>query len=346
MLLAHPNTIILIEKADFFSKWEKLRTGDENMLRIMALNHDNQLLLNPPLHKLEMMQWYWVDFNVPTEDEANLLLTHFHFHPLAVEDCIIELQRPKLDYYENLNFLVIHAINKEFETQEIDIFLAEKFIVTFHLQQQEEIDAAWMYFQGIADMTNISPMEIGYRIIDKIVDSFFPIVEQVEDRLLAIENSEEVHSGKNTVITKTYKVRKDLLKLRQTIIPMRDLIYRILESKRFLIQEHKRAYFQDIYDHLLKLSEMIESNRQLTADIRDNYISLNSYRMNNIMKTLTVITTIFMPLTFLAGIYGMNFLNMPELTWRYGYFIILGVMFSIGIVMYLWFKWKGWFDNE
>lgn len=316
------------------------------MLRIMALNPDNQLLFNPSLHTLKDMKWYWVDFNIPTEEESHLLHTYFHFHPLAVEDCILGLQRPKVDYYENLNFLVIHAISKAFETHEIDLFVAEQFIVTFHLQPQEEIDAAWRYFQSMEDMTKISSIEIGYKIIDKIVDSFFPIVEQVEDRLLAIENSEAVQSGKDTVITKTYTVRKDLLKLRQTIIPMRDLIYRILESKRFFIQDHKRAYFQDIYDHLLKLSEMIESNRQLTADIRDNYISLNSYRMNNIMKTLTVITTIFMPLTFLAGIYGMNFLNMPELKWHYGYFIILGVMFLIGIIMFLWFKWKGWFNSE
>lgn len=316
------------------------------MLRTLALNHNNQLLFDPPLHTLKDMKWYWCDFNVPTEEESNLLLTHFHFHPLAVEDCIIELQRPKLDYYENLNFLVIHAINEQFETHEIDLFIAEQFIVTFHLQQQREIDIVWSYIQAIDDLEKISPLEIGYKIIDKIVDSFFPIVEQVEDRLLAIENSDEVQKGTDTFITKTYKVRKDLLKLRQTIIPMRDLIYRITESKRFFNQEHKRAYFQDIYDHLFKLSEMIESNRQLTADIRDNYISLNSYRMNNIMKTLTVITTIFMPLTFLAGIYGMNFINMPELRWDYGYFIILVFMLIIGIIMFLWFKWKGWFDSD
>ncbi|WP_042349731.1 magnesium/cobalt transporter CorA [Bacillus massiliigorillae] len=317
------------------------------MLRILALNHDNQLHVNPSLNELATMKWYWVDFNMPTEEEAKLLHSHFHFHPLAVEDCMHELQRPKLDYYENLSFLVIQAINATtLETHEIDLFISEQFIVTFHFQKEKEIDALWEFFQSPQESSKLSSIEIGYKIIDKIVDTFFPIVEQVEDRLLAIEDSEEVKRGKDTVITKTYKVRKDLLRLRQTILPMRDLIYRILESKRFIVQEQKRAYFQDIYDHLLKLSEMIESNRQLTADIRDNYISLNSFRMNNIMKTLTVITTIFMPLTFLAGIYGMNFLNMPELHWHYGYFIILGVMFSIGIIMYLWFKWKGWFDSE
>ena len=320
--------------------------GGEHMLRTIALNQDNQLLLNPPLQSLKDMKWYWCDFNSPTDDEANLLLTHFHFHPLAVEDCIIELQRPKLDYYENLHFLVIHAINEQLETHEVDLFIAENFIVTFHFQQQKEIDGIWEAIQSSGNLTDVSPLEIGYKVIDKIVDSFFPIVERVEDRLLAIENSDDAQKGKDTLITQTYKVRKDLLKLRQTIIPMRDLIYRIVESKRFFSQEQKRVYFHDIYDHLLKLSEMIESNRQLTADIRDNYISLNSYRMNNIMKTLTVITTIFMPLTFLAGIYGMNFVYMPELNSHYGYFIILGVMLVIGLIMFFWFKRKGWFDSD
>lgn len=317
------------------------------MLRILALTHDHQLLTNPPLETLTTMKWYWVDFNRPTEEEAMLLHTHFHFHPLAVEDCMHELQRPKLDYYDNLSFLVLHAINEQtLDTHEIDLFLSEQFIVTFHFQKHKEIDTVWNQHFESQDVSKLSPMETSYKLIDKIVDSFFPIVEQVEDRLLAIENSDEVKRGKDTVITKTYAVRKDLLRLRQTILPMRDLIYRILESKRFIIQEQKRAYFQDIYDHLLKLSEMIESNRQLTADIRDNYISLNSFRMNNIMKTLTVITTIFMPLTFLAGIYGMNFNNMPELRWHYGYFVILGIMLLIGCTMFLWFKWKGWFDSE
>ncbi|MBD3108331.1 magnesium/cobalt transporter CorA [Bacillus sp. AGMB 02131] len=316
------------------------------MLRTIALNQNNKLLLNPPLQTLKDMKWYWCDFNTPTDEEAELLLTHFHFHPLAVEDCMVELQRPKLDYYENLHFLIIHAIDDRLETHEIDLFIAEQFIVTFHLQPHKEIEDIWNNLQSFNDFQKISPLEIGYKVIDKIVDSFFPIVERVEDQLLAIENSDEVQQGTDTLITQTYKVRKDLLKLRQTIIPMRDLIYRIVESKRFLNQEQQRAYFHDIYDHLLKLSEMIESNRQLTADIRDNYISLNSYRMNNIMKTLTVITTIFMPLTFLAGIYGMNFVYMPELKARNGYFIILAVMLIISLLMYYWFKKKGWFDSD
>jgi magnesium transporter len=317
------------------------------MIRILAVNKENRLLINPSLDTLVEMNWYWVDFDRPTTEEVSLLSSHFHFHPLAIEDCVHFPQRPKLEYYENLSFLVIHVLNeKTLEAYEVDLFIGEDFIVSFHFQDLKEINSAWEVFEKATDMDRFRPIEVGYKIMDKIVDSFFPIVQELEDHILAIENTHGVKKAGNTVIKKTFNVRRDLLKLRRTIIPMRELMYRILESKRFIIQEQKRAYFQDIYDHLIRLSEMIESNQELTSDIRDNYISLNSLRMNNIMKTLTVITTIFMPLTFLAGIYGMNFENMPELKWHLGYYLILGVMLFVGVGMFIWFKYKGWFDNE
>lgn len=126
---------------------------------------------------------------------------------------------------------------------------------------------------------------------------------------------------------------------------MRDLLYRMLNSERLRNFHKDKIYFSDIYDHLLKLSSMIESSREMTADIRDNYLSVNSAKMNRNMMVLTVITTIFIPLTFIAGVYGMNFRYMPELNWRYGYFAVWIVMLIIAITMYLWFKNKGWMDK-
>ncbi|MDN7240218.1 magnesium/cobalt transporter CorA [Planococcus sp. N028] len=316
------------------------------MLRILAINQENELLVNPPLESLEGMKWYWADFNMPTDEETSLLGSFFHFHPLAIEDCIHSLQRPKLEHYENLSFLVFHTLNqKTLEALEVDLFIAENFTVSFHYEDLNEINYVWDYFQRSTSNDRLKPVEVAYKIMDKVVDSFFPIMDEMEDHLLGIENSGEERLAGNMIIQKTFEIRKDLLKLRQTVLPTRDLVYRILESKRFIIQEQKRAYFQDIHDHLIKLSQIIESNRELTSDIRDNYISMNSFRMNNIMKTLTVITTIFMPLTFLAGIYGMNFTNMPELNWDAGYYVILFIMLLIGISMFIWFKYKGWFEN-
>jgi len=141
-----------------------------------------------------------------------------------------------------------------------------------------------------------------------------------------------------------FDIRSDLLNLRKTINSMRNLLYRIINSERLIgFHEHK-LYFSDIHDHLIKLSDMIASDRELTSDMRDNYLSINSSRLNKHMVVLTVISSIFIPLTFVVGVYGMNFQNMPELTWKYGYFIILIIMAFIAIKMFLWFKRKGWFD--
>ncbi|MED2972127.1 magnesium/cobalt transporter CorA [Fictibacillus sp. B-59209] len=318
------------------------------MLRIMSVTKNHEVLLQPSVESLsdDQIAWYWVDFTHPSEEEIKLLSTLFHFHPLAIEDCLQFLQRPKLEYYQGYSFFVMHALDSHsLSAKEVDLFIGENFIVSFHFDELKELDSTWNYFQSVCDYSAIGPIEVGHKIMDKIVDTYFPIVQNIEDHLLDIENNYE-RGNKHSLIQQTFDVRGDLLKVRRSIFPMRDLMYRILESKRFMISEHKKAYFHDIYDHLIKLSEMIDSNREMTSDIRDNYISLNSYKMNNIMKTLTVITTIFMPLTFIAGIYGMNFRYMPELNWHNGYFIILGCMTALGLSMYFWFRKKGWFDQE
>jgi magnesium transporter len=165
----------------------------------------------------------------------------------------------------------------------------------------------------------------------------------IEDHLDEIEENTRGLS-KNILMDQVFEIRADLLKLRRTVVPMRDLLYRILNTERLAEVQEQHVYYTDVYDHLLKLSEMIDGNREMTADLRDSYISLNSHRMNKIMMVLTVITTIFMPLTLIAGIYGMNFSYMPELQSKYGYYCVLGLMALLGFLMYLWFRRKGWFD--
>jgi magnesium transporter len=317
------------------------------MIRILAVDHQNKLLLNPPIEELKNanIKWYWVDLSTPTITESELLTGFFDFHPLAVEDCLYYLQRPKLEYYEDHSFFVVHALEQQtLEPHEVDIFWGENFVVSFHLVQVAEIDQLWDTLQKVKNFSQIGPAEITHKILDKLVDTYFPVLQQLEDQILSIEGT--FKSSDQTVIQETFSVRSELIKLRKTIIPMRELLYRVTESKRLPLSTKKMAYFRDVHDHLIKLNHMIESNQELTSEIRDNYISINSFRMNRIMKTLTVITTIFMPLTFIAGIYGMNFENMPELKWENGYFIILGAMLTIGVLMILWFIKKGWFKED
>ncbi|MDF2669907.1 MAG: metal transporter [Paenibacillus sp.] len=315
------------------------------MIRVTAITKHKTILHNLQLENLQSAEidWFWVDFDCPTEYEASFLDSYFHFHPLAIEDCLNFLQRPKMDHFEDHHFLVLHSINPAtLEAAEVDLFLGRNFIVTYHSEPQQAITDFHEKLCTDTKSLDKGPIYASYAVIDKLVDYYFPVVYQTEDSLLGLEGGSSKLSSKQ-IMDEVFDIRADLLQIRKTIFPMRDLLYRMINSEKIEGIKKFHAYFRDVHDHLLKLSEMIESSREITSDIRDNFISVNSYRMNNIMKTLTVITTIFMPLTFIAGIYGMNFYFMPELNWKYGYFITLAVMLSIGIGMFSWFKFKGWF---
>lgn len=315
------------------------------MLRTIAVTNDLQVIKDIPISNLSdsNIKWYWVDFNAPTEEESKLLETHFHFHPLAIEDCFHLLQRPKLDHYENEHFLVLHSINQlTLKSEEIDLFLGSNFVVSFHLHQSRELDDAWDRIIEHKKLVKKDHIYVAYAIMDKIVDNYFPTLYQIEDQLNEIEsNDKELSTAK--LMDAVFDIRSDLLRLRRTVLPMKDLLYRVTNTEQIDEVKQHLLYFKDIHDHLLRLSEMIESNREMTADMRDSYISINSNRMNTIMKTLTVLTSIFIPLTFIGSIYGMNFEYMPELSWKYGYYGILCIMFGIASTMILVLWRKGWF---
>jgi magnesium transporter len=315
------------------------------MIRTAAVTIDQTILCDVPLEELrsEHIQWYWVDFNVPTEEETHVLHDFFAFHPLAIEDCLHFIQRPKLDYYDDHNFMIIQSVNqKTLSPEELDIFWCSNYLVTFHRKPSVEVDTVWERLLDAKKIKSLNPVQILYHLVDKVVDLFFPSVYQIEDSLIQLE-AEETDNYKTDDL---FEIRKELLKLRRIIFPMRELLYRVLNSERIQVSKKNKVYFKDIYDHLLMLTEIVESNRELTKDMRDSYLSVNSNRMNSIMMTLTVITTIFMPLTFIAGIYGMNFTHMPELTWHYGYFMALGLMGCIALSMFVFFWWKGWFKQD
>lgn len=292
----------------------------------------------------EEILWFWTDFDTPTEEENQLLHTFFRFHPLAIEDCIYRLQRPKLDHYDSIHFFVLHALREDRLTpEEVNLFLAPNYLVTYHHQSIPEIGETWERIYEKEDDRERSPLFMTYLLLDNLVDHYFPVLEEMDRKIDAIDDSPQHSSSIQKSLNQIYELRADLLRIRRTLVPMRDLLYRILNTSRIDGLSDHLFYFRDIYDHLTKLSERLEEFREMTADLRDSTLSLYSFRMNNIMKTLTVITTIFMPLTFIAGIYGMNFHYMPELTWPFGYFLILSLMGGITLgMLYLFFR-KGWF---
>lgn len=316
------------------------------MIRTLAITKDLKPIYNLSLDDLsrEDIMWYWMDFNNPSKEETTILESYFHFHHLAIEDCMSSLNNPKLDYYDKYSFFVLNALNKDsLAPVEVCLFVSDKYVVSYHSDELKELDEAWERAKINEKSWNKGTTYVVHQVLDKIVDYFFPAVLKIEEQLSDVEGNVE---GKaiHKLMDEVFEIRGSLLKLRKTVNFMRDLLYRILNAERLEgFQEHK-LYFSDIHDHLIKLSNMIESSREMTSDMRDNFLSINSTRMNRNMMVLTVITTIFIPLTFIAGVYGMNFQNMPELSWKYGYFVALLIMFIIAAVMFLWFKRKGWFD--
>ena len=279
------------------------------MLHTVIITHDLAIIDDAPLNRSTDadVKWFWTDFDSPDDMEIDLLKTHFLFHPLAIEDCLQLLQRPKLDHYECYDFFVLQNLNSDtLKPQDINLFVGANFIVTFHLASFPEIELIRRRMNQ--HTISLGPRHLIYSIMDRFVDDYFPFIYEIEDKLNQIESSKISSS----FIDELYKSRDELLSLRRIVVPMRELLYMILNTNLPKITPEERMHFKDIHDHLVKINEMIDSNREITADIRDSYVSMNSYRMNNIMKTLTVISSIFIPNNFNVGIYGMNLHCMPE----------------------------------
>ncbi|MGD6801688.1 magnesium/cobalt transporter CorA [Rossellomorea vietnamensis] len=314
------------------------------MIRTIVVKENGDVRRDIPLEEVsrEDNQWFWVDFVQPDSNETQQLHDFFQFHPLAIEDCIEEFsERPKLDFYDDYFFLLMHTIDhKTLDFHEVNMFVSDKFIVTFHKQPVDIVESTWNNTDKMKS-GKYTTYNIMHEIIDGLVDDFFPLVYKIEDSLNQIEDVLE-NTNTSAIMERLFDIRHDMSKLRRSLVPMRDLMYRILNTGKLNFLKDHHLYYNDVYDHLLKLVEMLESYREFSSDIRDNYLSINSDKMNNIMMTLTVITTIFMPLTFIAGLYGMNFVYMPELEERNGYFVVLGVMGLIAMGMFLFFVKIGW----
>ncbi|WP_110113572.1 magnesium/cobalt transporter CorA [Bacillus sp. CGMCC 1.16541] len=313
------------------------------MITILAKTKDNRIIELATLQQArsEELSWYWVHFEDPTNEERTVLTDQFSFHPLAVEDCFNQGQRAKLEVYDDYYFMVFNALDqKELEKMEVHAFIGNGFLVTYQVDAVHNVKTVWNKVKSGIKKPQDS-WGIVYELLDSCVDDYFPPIYEVEDRIDVVEEN-EAEEPMDELMKGLYEIRSDLSRMRRVLHPMRDLLYRIL-SLSALKEKEQIRYFTDIYDHLLNMIEIVNGNRELSNDIRESYMSINSDRMNSIMFTLTVMSSIFLPLTFIAGLYGMNFSYMPELTGKYNYFIVLGIMGVMVVGMIFAFYKMGWF---
>lgn len=269
----------------------------------------------------------------------------FKLHPLALEDVVSLRQRSKVDDYETNLYTAMKMLSLQdgkLFPEQISFFLGSNFVLTFQEVEGDCLDPVRERIRKKGGMVcNMNADYLLYSLIDAIIDAYFPVLEAYDTKL---DDMEEVilQRPDASSVALLFEVKRDLMTLRRTLWPVREMAGALVHSTSPLISPAIRVYLRDCQDHTVRLLDLAETCRELDSSLMDFYLSIISNRMNEIMKVLTIIATIFIPLTFIAGVYGMNFGNMPELHTRYGYFIVLGIMAILGLGMFAWFIHKGW----
>ncbi len=324
------------------------------MLTSFFFKKGAELATNLPRERLfsllgEKSGLLWIDLEAPTEFESDSLVEIFNFHPLAIEDCITDQSHPKVDDYEEYLFLVVHALalkqngkHKELRTTELDIFVGENYVVTFH---QEPLSCTTQV-RDLALKKPATAMGEGsdmlvHQILDHLVDNYLPVLGDYDVRIDALERDMFRHASKDFLQT-LLRIKQDVFDLRRIIGPQRDTLYSLTRNpSRFIKQKHL-MYFRDIYDHLFRIHGMAETYHENLNNILQVYFSYSSFRLNEVLKRLTVLATVTMPPVIIASIYGMNFKHMPELQWPFGYSFALTLCVLSSVGMFLWMKLKKW----
>ncbi len=288
----------------------------------------------------------WVDLEAPTAAETEILSTVFNFHPLSIEDCIAESHLPKLDDFEDYLFLVLHGARGgeapgSFATVELNFFLGRRFLVTFHSQMSRSINRVKERCQKNSLSFARGADFLLHEILDGMVDNYFPVLDAFDTEIDQLEQRAFTDPSKVT-LDAIFALKRDVMQLRRVTSPQREILNRLSRDPFQAVSRRAAVYFRDVYDHIVRIADLAESYKDLTTALLEAHLSIVSNRLNEVMKVLTIFTTIMMPMTVITGIYGMNFKNIPEFDWRYGYFGVLGVMAAIAGGMLYLFRRKKW----
>ena len=293
----------------------------------------------------------WINVNgLGDEDILTGLGEIFNLHPLSLEDIVNVHQRAKVEPYDNYQFLIARMImlREGLETEQVSIVLGENYVLTFQERPGDCFDPVRERIRkGLGRIRKAGADYLAYALLDAIVDAYFPVLEEFGERLETLEDR-VVERPDTATVARIHNAKRDLLTLRRAIWPQREAINTLIRDESTLITQPTRVYLRDCYDNAVQIIDMVETYRELASGLLDFYLSSVSNRMNEVMKVLTVIATIFIPLTFIAGVYGMNFnpewspYSMPELRSRWGYPAVWLVMVAIAVVMLILFRRKGW----
>ena len=296
----------------------------------------------------------WVDFVSEPPETCLPILESFGFHPLAIDDALQETHVPKLDDWGDYLYIALNYMNVsqqhpnhtwDTEVDELDIFLGKNYIVTHHDHPINAIENTWASCDRDQRTIQNGADHILYKITDNLVAGYMPTVEKIDDAIDQIEDQVFERPSPRT-LERLFALKRVLLAMRRIVLPQREVLNKLARDDYKVIDPKDRVFFRDIYDHLVRLHDLNESLRDLVGGALDTYLSVINNRMNEVMKTLTIITTLFMPLTFLTGFFGMNFFEplglMKEWTTSPVFYIVLAINFLLPIGMYIWVRRRNW----
>jgi magnesium transporter len=326
----------------------------ETLIRISTLEKDN--LLQGGLELLagwtaDGPSCIWIDICFPTQADIEPLLEEwFCFHELAAEDALSPATLPKYDSFPKYDFFVFRSIRFDIschgiDTEKLSCFLGSNFLFTIHRDPLPAVDSVWNRLPQDRRMAHRGVDFLLYSVLDLLVDQHFPLLESIEEHMDSLH--EEIFSNPSQdLLSELLNLKRDLNVLRRQTLPQRDLFNQISRGETKFIQQPHLIYFRDLYDHMFRIGESIDSERDLATSTMEAYLSVIANRTNEIMKVLTVFSAIMLPLTLIAGIYGMNFVHMPELQWHYGYGFALGLMAIVTAIMLYLFRRRGWIGKH
>lgn len=287
----------------------------------------------------------WVSATAPSDDDIAPLARAFRLHQLAVEDLRKQHQRPKLDTYEGQHMIVAYEAvpGEAVDLAEIHLFIGPDWLLSVHWAPTPALDAARRRFGTGRDGRIDTPAELLYLLLDAAVDSYFPVLDEISDRIDTLEDRVLEGAADRESLREILHLKRRLLELRRVLAPMRDTANALLRRDIETVDAPTLPYFQDLYDHLVRVLDQLDLYRDLLAAVLDARLSVVSNSLNEIMKRLTAFTVLLMVPTLIAGIYGMNFRFMPELDWRLGYAFALGLMLVSVVTAVVFFRRRGWF---
>lgn len=287
----------------------------------------------------------WVNVSEPTAQDWEMLREEFNFHHLAIEDCRNAHQRPKIEDYHGYYFIVLYEaeLTKEdrLQLRELSMFLGPNYVVTVHHPPIRALMEGERLWRNWTDLAEQGAGLLAYLIMDTVVDQYFPILDAISDYMDELED-QLFNEHEAETLEEIFQIKKQLLLLRRSVAPLRDVFNILLRREQPIFPREVSYYFQDIFDHLIRVADSIDNLRDLLGSTMDVYLSLQSNRMNMVMKRLTALSTILMSVALVAGIYGMNFQHMPELGWHYGYYGALGLMGGLALGLFIFFRWIKW----